>query len=321
MKDQYSVCAIIVSYNRKKDLLRCVNAVLGQSVKVDSVLVVDNASTDGTAVFLCENLGIILNEQKNKVIDCGVLNKVNVYYFRSSENTGGAGGFYIGMKIAHEMTKFDAFWLMDDDGYPSFNCLEKQLDVFGEHDYVMPVSIDVDNHDKLSWPTRLKNGTKTVYYDVLKSEYIDKIYHVFPFNGALFSKKMVDIVGYVNPDLFIWGDDYEHFYRCLKSKFVPVTYLNAVFYHPANKVNLSPIIFGLVKVPYVQSPLRMICLARNWTFINLHYGNSYKIFFRFVAYTWLFLVTQKLNFKDWWLYCLSVKDGFLNDFTRHLKYL
>lgn len=51
MKDQYSVCAIIVSYNRKKDLLRCVNAVLGQSVKVDSVLVVDNASTDGTAVF------------------------------------------------------------------------------------------------------------------------------------------------------------------------------------------------------------------------------------------------------------------------------
>jgi rhamnopyranosyl-N-acetylglucosaminyl-diphospho-decaprenol beta-1,3/1,4-galactofuranosyltransferase len=42
------VCAVIVTYNRKDLLRECLNAVLSQTRPPDHVLVVDNASTDGT---------------------------------------------------------------------------------------------------------------------------------------------------------------------------------------------------------------------------------------------------------------------------------
>lgn len=97
--------------------------------------------------------------------------------------------------------------------------------------------------------------------------------------------------------------------------------MNAVFYHPAAKLHFVSICFGLFKVPYVDSPLRMICLARNYTYIYLHYDKKIKIFIKFLMYTWLFLITRHGDIKGWKLYINSVRDGFKGDFTRHLKYL
>lgn len=48
------VTAVIVTYNRKKDLLRCLQAVLSQTQKIDDVVIVNNASTDGTYEELCK---------------------------------------------------------------------------------------------------------------------------------------------------------------------------------------------------------------------------------------------------------------------------
>ena len=43
------------------------------------------------------------------------------------ENTGGAGGFYTGMKWAYEHGA-DAIWIMDDDTIPQADALQKLLD-------------------------------------------------------------------------------------------------------------------------------------------------------------------------------------------------
>lgn len=48
------VCAVIVTYNRKALLRECLKAVLSQTRPPDHVLVVDNASTDGTPEMLQE---------------------------------------------------------------------------------------------------------------------------------------------------------------------------------------------------------------------------------------------------------------------------
>lgn len=48
------VCAVIVTYNRKELLRECLKAVLGQTRPPDHILVVDNASTDGTLEMLRE---------------------------------------------------------------------------------------------------------------------------------------------------------------------------------------------------------------------------------------------------------------------------
>ena len=47
-----SVSAVVVTYNRKEELARCIKAVLGQIFPVSDLLIVDNASTDGTTGYL-----------------------------------------------------------------------------------------------------------------------------------------------------------------------------------------------------------------------------------------------------------------------------
>lgn len=298
-----TVTAIIVTYNRQKELIRCIEAVKNQSIKLNYIVIINNASTDGTEK-------IIIEKYNNSVI------LINL-----PVNSGGSGGFYTGLKYAHENLKTDYYWLMDDDGYPSENCLEKLLFESDNYDYIMPASIDINNNENLSWAIRKKDGKKTLSYNELCISWGRIMDYVTPFNGILLSNNCIDNVGYINKDFFLWGDEYEHYYRCLNKGIKPVTLLDAIFYHPSMKLPLVKICFGLFYVPYVESELRMICLARNYTYIYLHYNQKYKIIIKFLMYTWLFLITRHGDFNGWKLYCASVKDGFKGDFTRHLKYL
>lgn len=298
-----TVSAVIVTYNRKKELLRCISAVKNQSYKIDYIIVVNNASSDDTAEAVKEQFGD------------------SVILINLSSNTGGSGGFYTGLKYTHENLHTDLYWLMDDDGYPEQNCLKQLVLESDKYDYIMPVSIDIENHEKLSWPVRKRNKIKTDAALELRNSWGKIMDYVTPFNGVLLSQKCVKSVGYINKDFFIWGDDYEHYYRCLKCGIRPVTLLDAVFYHPSLKLPFIKIFFGLFCVPYVDSKLRMVCLIRNYTYIYIHYKKWYKIPLKFIMYTWLFLITRHGDFSGWKLYILSVIDGFKGDFTRHKAYL
>lgn len=296
------VSCVIVTYNRSKDLIRCLTSVKSGSVTPDSIVVVNNASTDDTKEVVSKNFPevILINLEKN---------------------TGGSGGFYEGLLYAHKNLKSDYYWLMDDDGYPSKNCLEMLLSKSSEYDYVMPASIDIDNHEKLSWAVRKRDKKKTESYQELKASWGQILDYVTPFNGILLSKKCVDEVGYINPQFFLWGDEYDHYYRCVQKGIKPVTYLDAVFYHPSQKLPLVKICFGLFRVPFVESKLRMVCLARNYTYIYRHYNQKYKIPIKWLMYFWLFHFTRHNDKEGWKLYKASVKDGFREDFSRHLQYI
>ena len=296
------VSCVIVTYNRSKDLIRCLTSVKSGSITPNSIVVVNNASTDDTKEVVSKNFPevILINLEKN---------------------TGGSGGFYEGLLYAHKNLKSDYYWLMDDDGYPSKNCLEMLLSKSSEYDYVMPASIDIDNHEKLSWAVRKRDKKKTESYQELKASWGQILDYVTPFNGILLSKKCVDEVGYINPQFFLWGDEYDHYYRCVQKGIKPVTYLDAVFYHPSQKLPLVKICFGLFRVPFVESKLRMVCLARNYTYIYRHYNQKYKIPIKWLMYFWLFHFTRHNDKEGWKLYKASVKDGFKEDFSRHLQYI
>ncbi len=298
-----SVSAIIVTYNRINDLICCINSIKTQSFTPNHIIIINNASTDDTKEIITEKYGD------------------SVILINLPANSGGSGGFYSGLKYAHEKLKTDYYWLMDDDGYPSENCLEQLLIESDNYDYIMPASIDITNHEKLSWAVRKQNGKKTDIYKDLKSSWGKIMDYVTPFNGILLSKNCVDKVGYINKDFFLWGDEYDHYYRCLNMGIKPVTLLDAIFYHPSMKLPLVKTCFGLFRVPYVESKLRMICLVRNYTFIYLKYKQKYKIPIKFLMYTWFYIITRRGDLEGWKLYCASVKDGFKGDFTRHLQYL
>ncbi|MCX7697952.1 MAG: glycosyltransferase [Candidatus Goldbacteria bacterium] len=79
MKKKEKIAVIVVTYNRKELLRRCINAILKQTYKVDKIIVIDNASTDGTEEMMTKTY------YRNKKID----------YVRLDKNIGGAGGFHL----------------------------------------------------------------------------------------------------------------------------------------------------------------------------------------------------------------------------------
>ena len=102
-----SIAAVIVTFNRKDKLVKVLDSVLGQSRVPDWVVVIDNASTDGTDQFLANYAG-----------------HERVIVQRLAENTGGAGGFSAGMARGYELGA-DFVWIMDDDCYPNPDALEE----------------------------------------------------------------------------------------------------------------------------------------------------------------------------------------------------
>jgi GT2 family glycosyltransferase len=105
--DSTSVCAVVVTHNRRDLLSTCLNRLEAQTRRPDGILVVDNASTDGTADLLARRAGIEVE--------------------RLEVNGGGAGGFARGLRVAHE-AGYEWIWLLDDDTFAEPTCLEALLD-------------------------------------------------------------------------------------------------------------------------------------------------------------------------------------------------
>lgn len=105
------VATVVVTYNRKAPLRECVRANLAQTRPPNFLVVVDNASIDGTVEML---------ERE------GWLAEPRVLLHRLDSNQGGAGGFCAGMEKALELG-VDWVWLMDDDAIPELDALEHLL--------------------------------------------------------------------------------------------------------------------------------------------------------------------------------------------------
>ncbi|QYC12021.1 glycosyltransferase [Brevundimonas nasdae] len=101
------VWAVVVTWNRRVLLEQCLQALMAQTRACDRVLVVDNASDDGTA---------------ERLAAWG--DRITV--LRLDRNTGGAGGFSAGVRAAVQGGA-DRVWLMDDDVLPDPQGLERLL--------------------------------------------------------------------------------------------------------------------------------------------------------------------------------------------------
>lgn len=97
------VCAVVVTRNRRDILRRSLSALRDERRAPDAILVVDNASSDGTEEML-----------RAEFPEAEVL--------RLTTNVGGAGGFRRGMERAYAKG-YDWLWLMDDDTIPSGDTL------------------------------------------------------------------------------------------------------------------------------------------------------------------------------------------------------
>ena len=104
------VVAVIVTYNRKDLLNCCIDHVLSQEKAQCDIIVIDNASTDGTGDF----------------IEMAYGNLSGLIYINTGANLGCTGGFQVGVREAVNRG-YSYVWMMDDDTLPESRALENLM--------------------------------------------------------------------------------------------------------------------------------------------------------------------------------------------------
>jgi rhamnopyranosyl-N-acetylglucosaminyl-diphospho-decaprenol beta-1,3/1,4-galactofuranosyltransferase len=103
-----SVASITTAYNAAEVLPRQLDALLGQSRKLEEIIVVDNASSDDTRALLATRYP-------------------QVTVLGMQENIGAAGAWSVGLEYAALKKKHDWVWAFDDDSVPEKSALEMLL--------------------------------------------------------------------------------------------------------------------------------------------------------------------------------------------------
>lgn len=228
------VVAVLVTYNRKYMLIECLNGLLRQTYPLEAIYIIDNASTDGTPEYLLEK-GFIdeicypdkepLEKVKMIPLSQFTDKTVRIHYVRMHENTGGAGGFYEGVKRCYK-AGYDWLWLMDDDVKPIEDALERLLKYKNISLCIHPRKIFKDGSPH-EWEGYLdittgevimlgnisfKNGKK----------WVEVNYGCF--EGMLIHRDIISKVGFPNKDFFIVYDDTLYGLQC--SMYTNVIYVN-----------------------------------------------------------------------------------------------
>ena len=190
MEDAY-VASVVVTYNRRDLLTEALLAIGAQTRPPDAVIVVDNASSDGTARLLRERF---------PSVDLVVLPR----------NTGGRRRVRGGHR-ACPGTGATALWLMDDDTVPSPGALAALLSAFGRHPpraRGQPGRVDrrprpPDEHPA---PTAAPESPGTPVSGPRRS------------CPCCSTPRAVRETGLPVADYFLWNDDFEYTLRLLRGR-------------------------------------------------------------------------------------------------------
>ena len=272
---------VVVTYNRKYDLVKNIERVLQQTKPFDVFYIIDNNSTDGTFDFLIDN-NIPINEIEGNVESntkdlSPIYSKTKIVYVELPENIGGAGGFCSGMEKAFNDGN-DFIVLMDDDGRPVRNdCFErlydKAVDFYKDNKLLMMNSLVVGSDEyTLSQCNNSKQklsfglGNANVVGDIFSFARDGIIYQLInPFNGTLVTKELLSTIGFVNKDFFIRGDEVDFQSRASKANAIIATIVDSVYYHPACELfNLRW--KGRIVSVGTAVPWKSYYLVRNYTY-------------------------------------------------------
>lgn len=189
------ITALIVTYNRLELLKESIEALFNQTYIPDNLIIYNNNSTDGTEEFL-EGF------QDSRIRPV-----------HASENTGGAGGFHYGIKMACE-SGADWIWVMDDDTIAEPDALQKLVEspFFPQDESGNATGYLASRVDWIDGTRHLMNYIEPVYPWHHFHGLYDNCYRITnsTFVSMLINRKAVEKVGLPIKEFFIWGDDWEY---------------------------------------------------------------------------------------------------------------
>lgn len=210
LKDKVSF--VIVTYNRSKLLKKCLAHLTSfSSDNTDKIYVVDNSSTD-------DSQDVILSFSSK--FD-------NIRNIQLKVNSGGAGGFEVGCRLAY---KDGAQWIcmLDDDvlidpryhdvikKFPEVKCfIAVREDLSGALAEYSAIKFDYAN------PLRINPKVSTIARQYSSRQSLPELLKVDSgsFEGFFVNRSVIEKVGFPNKEFFIFGDDTDYSLRIKKSGF------------------------------------------------------------------------------------------------------
>lgn len=200
--------AVVVTYNRRQLLETTLQGITSGTVLPSVIVIVDNASTDGTADFLAGYSGPVATD-----------------VVRLEKNLGGAGGFVVGMERAVLDHAADYVWIMDDDTEPQPQALEKAVEasstygeIAGEEpSFVASRVVWTDGRDHPM--NRMRPRMRTSEQDREWAAAAGGIQiRTASFVSILIEAEAIRHHGLPIADYFIWNDDLEYTARISRGR-------------------------------------------------------------------------------------------------------
>lgn len=209
------ILSVVVTYNRKELLVECLEALLSQSFSDFDILIVNNASTDGTEE-LCK--------QYLKKSD-------RILYENTGANLGGAGGFQYGLKYGVQHG-YDYFWIMDDDTVSKIDTLENLWEAHetlnGDYGFLSSAAVWMDDSlCKMNMPGVLGYSSYSEFSAIKKG--LVKVDWA-TFVSLFLKRETIEAVGLPIKEFFIWCDDVEYTKR-ISSKYTGYFVVNSKVVH------------------------------------------------------------------------------------------
>lgn len=197
---------ILVTYNR----LECLKIALAkydqQTMPPKYIVVVDNASNDGTAEYLAKWQSVATDKYQKTVV-------------RLSENTGGSGGFNRGMEEGLKLD-CDFLFLADDDAYAEPDVFEQLNRAYQNlmDKRISALCTAILNHGRYEVSHRclIKKGPFRASLKFSAPEDYQQDYFkvdILTFVGAAISKEAAIAIGLPKKEYFIYFDDTEYSLR------------------------------------------------------------------------------------------------------------
>ncbi len=164
----------ILSFNRRDELQNTLTKVYEQDYKNIEIIVVDNASSDGSAEMVKTDFPDVQLIQLNKNI--------------------GIAGWNEGFKVA----KGEYVLVLDDDSYPDRSSIKKGIQYFHENNHLGIVAFHIFN-------IRI-NKSETIDFNTKPNFFVGC--------GALIGKIVLNKIGYYNEQYFLYLHELDYSARC-----------------------------------------------------------------------------------------------------------
>jgi GT2 family glycosyltransferase len=260
-----SVASVTVAYNAVSSIPRQMEALLGQTRPLQEIVVVDNASVDGTSVLLAERYP-------------------QVTVLKMSENVGAAGAWSAGLAHAALKKRHDWVWTFDDDSVPNVDALHSlvnAVETLGTTDGVigMVAPLPVHRETGTSYPPLLwREGFVTPSAELLSQQiwFADLVI----LSGCMVLRDVVEKIGLPRSDFFMDFFDFEYCLRARSHGYKIAVITQAKVAHEIG----SPRRFKLLGHEAIwtdHSPWRHYYMARNEVFTIWSYyagwGPKYSV--------------------------------------------